>query len=90
MHADKQSTIRRLKRIGGQVAGISRMIDDDRYCIDVLQQIQAVKAALSRVEAAVLKTHAASCVEHAIASGDAEEQREKFGELVDLFASVRR
>lgn len=80
----RQSSLNRLKRIEGQVRGIARMIEDDRYCIDVLTQIQAVKAALKRVESEVLKDHASRCVEDAITSGDAAEQREKFDELVDL------
>ena len=80
----RQSSLNRLKRIEGQVRGIARMIEDDRYCIDVLTQIQAVKAALKRVESEVLKGHASRCVEAAITSGDTAEQREKFDELVDL------
>ena len=75
----------RLKRIEGQVRGVARMIEEDRYCIDVLNQIQAVKAALRRVEEEVLKGHAAHCVAHAIKSGNAKDQTEKFSELVELF-----
>ena len=66
------------------------MIEDDRYCIDVLTQVQAVKAALARVEDAVLKDHAATCVESAIASGDVDDQRAKLAELVELFSKVKR
>jgi len=90
MELERNATIRRLNRIAGQVRGISRMIEQERYCIDVLQQLQAVKAALARVEDAVLKDHAATCVESAIASGDEREQRQKFGELVDLISKSRR
>lgn len=90
MELERNATIRRLNRIAGQVRGISRMIEEERYCIDVLQQIQAVKSALARVEDAVLKDHAATCVESAIASGDEGEQRQKFGELVDLISKSRR
>ncbi len=90
MELERNATIRRLNRIAGQVRGISRMIEEERYCIDVLQQIQAVKSALARVEDAVLKDHAATCVESAIASGDEREQRQKFGELVDLISKSRR
>lgn len=88
-HGDKSSTIKRLNRIEGQVRGVARMIEEDRYCIDILHQVQAVKAALSRVEDAILEDHAASCVEDAIAAGDAADQREKFNELVALFAKVK-
>ncbi len=90
MKIDKDATIKRLNRIEGQVRGISRMIEEKRYCIDVLQQTQAIKSALAKVEDAILKDHAATCVETAIASGEEEEQRRKFGELVDLFAKIKR
>ncbi len=86
---DHAATVRRLKRIEGQVRGLARMIEEDRYCIDVLQQVNAVKAALLKVESEVLKAHAASCVEEAIESGDPEQQRRKFNELVLLFEGVR-
>ena len=76
----------RLKRIEGQVRGISRMVEEDRYCIDILNQVEAVKAALSRVEEQVLKGHAAHCVAHAIKSGNARDQKQKFAELVELFS----
>ncbi|MEM1433931.1 MAG: metal-sensitive transcriptional regulator [Pseudomonadota bacterium] len=89
MHQNKDATLKRLNRIEGQVRGVHRMIDEDRYCIDVLQQLQAIRAALARVEDAVLKDHAASCIQTAIASGDAEDQRQKFEELVDLLGRVR-
>jgi DNA-binding FrmR family transcriptional regulator len=76
----------RLARIEGQVRGVSKMVEEERYCIDVLNQIQAIKAALTKVETEVLKGHAAHCVAHAIKSGNARDQREKFDELVELFS----
>ena len=84
-----KSVTRRLNRIEGQVRGITRMINDERYCVDIMIQIQAVKAALGRVEDEVLKSHAAHCVEDAIVSGDEAEQREKFTELVALFGKFK-
>ena len=75
----------RLARIEGQVRGVARMIEEERYCIDVLNQVQAVKAALRKVEADLLKGHASHCVAHAIHSGDVEDQKRKFDELVELF-----
>jgi len=90
MQLERSATIRRLNRIEGQVRGVARMIDEERYCIDVLQQIQAIRAAIGKVEEAVLKDHAATCVESAIASGDPSEQREKFSELVELLGKVKR
>ncbi len=89
MNLNKESTIKRLNRIEGQVRGIARMIEEERYCIDVLQQLQAIKSALGRVEDLILKDHAETCVESAIASGDAKEQRQKFTELVELMAKVK-
>lgn len=88
--SDSEATIKRLKRIEGQVRGIAKMLEEDRYCIDVLHQMQAVKAALARAESEVLKTHAASCVAEAITSGDKEAQQEKVSELIDLFDKLKR
>ena len=85
-----KSLINRLGRIEGQVRGVRKMVEQDRYCIDILHQIQVVKAALAKAEDEILKTHASHCVAEAIASGNAEEQRVKFGELVDLFAKAKR
>ncbi len=76
----------RLARIEGQVRGVIRMVEEERYCLDVLNQLEAVKAALNRVEAEVLKGHANHCVAHAIKSGNAHDQKEKFDELVELFS----
>ncbi len=90
MKLQKDSTIKRLSRIEGQVRGISRMIEGDRYCIDILQQMQAIRAALAKVEDAILKDHAATCIESAIASGNESKQRQKFEELVELVGKVRR
>lgn len=88
--SDGTRIVNRLRRIEGQVRGIAQMIEDDRYCIDVLTQMQAVKAALGRAESEILKRHAACCVSEAIESGDADEQKRKFGELVDLFEKAKR
>lgn len=79
-----EACLRRLARIEGQVRGIARMVDEGRYCIDVITQVQAVRAALLRVEEEVLKDHVEHCVEHAIASGDRAEQREKIAELLKV------
>ena len=85
----KKAGINRLNRIAGQVRGVAQMVEDDRYCIDILHQLQAVKSALAKVETQILKDHAACCVAEAIASGDEADQREKFEELIDLFAKRR-
>ncbi len=88
--ANTKTRINRLRRIEGQVRGVTQMIEDGRYCIDVLSQIQAIKSALAKVESEVLKDHAASCVAAAIASGDETEQRIKFNELIELLERQRR
>ena len=89
MSDTKTAKINRLNRIAGQGRGLAQMIEDDRYCIDILHQMQAVKSALAKVETQVLKDHAACCVAEAIASGDEGDQREKFEELIELFAKRR-
>ena len=86
----KQSKINRLNRIAGQVQGLARMVEDDRYCIDILNQLQAVRAALAKAESEILKDHAACCVNEAIASGDLEDQRAKFAELIELMERTKR
>ena len=85
----KKLCLSRLNRIEGQVRGLAKMIDDDRYCIDVVNQVQAVIAALKKVEGEILKDHIAHCVEHAIRSGDKKAQRQKVTELVDTLARAR-
>lgn len=80
----KTSCLRRLKRIEGQIRGLIRMVEDDRYCIDVVTQISAVRAALRRAEEEILKDHFSHCVEHAIASGDRSDQRRKIAELMEV------
>lgn len=75
---------KRLARIEGQVRGLSRMIEDDRYCIDVLTQVKAVQAALKKVEGELLKDHADHCLAAAIASDDQDEREKKVAELVSL------
>jgi DNA-binding FrmR family transcriptional regulator len=86
----KVSVLKRLQRIEGQVRGLSRMVESDRYCIDVVTQISAVRAALRRAEEEVLKDHVAHCVEHAISSGDKREQRRKVAELIEVLERAER
>ncbi len=86
----RTACLKRLSRIEGQVRGLAGMVEKDRYCIDVVTQIAAARAALTRVEELVLKDHVAHCVEHAIASGDRGEQRRKVAELMDVLGRVQR
>lgn len=86
----KASCAKRLQRIEGQVRGIARMVDEDRYCIDIVTQISAVRAALRRLEEEILRDHVAHCVEHAIASGDKADQRKKIEELMAVLRRADR
>jgi DNA-binding FrmR family transcriptional regulator len=86
----KVSCQKRLSRIEGQVRGLSKMVDEDRYCIDVVTQISAVRAALRRVEEEILRDHVAHCVEHAITSGDKGDQRRKIAELMEVVGRSNR
>jgi len=86
--AVKKSAAARLSRIEGQVRGIARMVAEDRYCIDVLNQIEAVKAALKKVQDEILRDHIETCVEHAITSGDVKDQRRKVAELVQVLSHI--
>ena len=85
----KGSCKRRLNRIEGQVRGLAKMIDEDRYCIDLVTQIAAARSALARVEEEVLRDYVAHCVEHAIAAGDKASQRKKIAELIEVFGRTR-
>ena len=88
--AIKSSCLKRLRRIEGQVRGIARMVEDDRYCIDIVTQILAVRAALRRAEEEILRDHVAHCVEGAIASGDRADQRKKIAELMNVVGRADR
>ncbi len=83
-HATHTGELQRLRRIEGQVRGILRMVEEERYCVDILTQLRAVRAALKRVEDSVLRRHVEHCVAQAIRSGDAAEQRAKVDELLDV------
>jgi DNA-binding FrmR family transcriptional regulator len=85
--SDKVALVKRLHRIEGQVRGIERMINDERYCIDILTQISAVNTALESLAVKLLEDHVRHCVTDALASGDAEAAAEKSEELL---AAVQR
>ena len=86
---NKPKLVNRLNRIEGQVRGVARMVEEDRYCIDILTQISAMKAAISKVENELLKTHLEHCVVGAMASGDEAERRKKADELIELLDRTR-
>jgi DNA-binding FrmR family transcriptional regulator len=83
----KDAIVKRLHRIEGQVRGIERMVEDERYCIDILTQIAAVQTALESVSVKLLEEHVRHCVGDALAAGDAEVAERK---SEDLLAAVRR
>jgi DNA-binding FrmR family transcriptional regulator len=86
----KTAAAKRLARIEGQVRGVAKMIDEDRYCIDVVRQVQAIKAALSGVEQVVLEDHLATCVDHALTSDNLDDRREKVEELVAVLGGRKK
>jgi CsoR family transcriptional regulator, copper-sensing transcriptional repressor len=91
-HDDKAALVKRLHRIEGQVRGIERMLEEDRYCIDVLTQISAVSTALQAVALQLLDDHVKHCVADALASGDEAEAGAKAAELLEAvqrFAKTR-
>ena len=82
----KKAVAVRLARIEGQVRGLVQMIEQDRYCLDVVAQVRAARSALGKIEQIVLGDHLSSCVEEAIQSGDPEQQRQKVAELIEVFS----
>ncbi|WP_425987457.1 metal-sensitive transcriptional regulator [Brevundimonas sp. TWP2-3-2] len=86
----KPKVLNRLSRIEGQVRGIARMVEDDRYCVDLLTQLRAVRAALHRVETEVLRDHLDHCVMGAMTGDDPEDRKAKAGELIELLARAGR
>lgn len=84
---EKKSVINRLKRIEGQVRGIERMVEEDRYCIDILVQISAVNAALKKVGYTVTERHVKHCMSHAIHEGEGDAAIE---ELVDVMKHISK
>jgi DNA-binding FrmR family transcriptional regulator len=86
----KSSIVNRLKRIEGQVSGVRKMVENDRYCIDILNQTAAVASALRNVENIVMENHLNTCVADAMKSEDEEVKREKTEEVMDVIAKFRR
>lgn len=86
----RDAAAKRLARIEGQVRGVAKMVEDDRYCIDVVRQVQAIKAALSGLEGVILDDHIATCVDHALKGNDMNARREKVEELVAVLAGRKK
>lgn len=85
----KKSQLARLGRIEGQVRGIARMIEEERYCIDVLNQLRAVRAALNKVEQETLGDHLQHCVAHAFHAGSEKDRKDKIEEILEVLDSRR-
>ena len=83
-HARHTGQLQRLRRIEGQARGLVKMVEEERYCVEILTQIRAARAALKRVEESILRDHVEHCVAQAIRSGDPGEQRAKVDELVGV------
>ena len=81
----KKALLARLRRVAGQVAGIERMVEDDRYCVDVLSQISAARAALAKAGKVLLQSHIETCVHAAFAGKNEADRSQKIEELVRLF-----
>ncbi|MGI9431519.1 MAG: metal-sensitive transcriptional regulator [Myxococcota bacterium] len=82
----REQARKRLRRISGQVAGLERMLDEDRYCVDVLLQVAAARGALDGVGKLLLRSHVETCVADAFASGRPKERKEKAEELIEVFS----
>lgn len=89
-HPDHQRQLPRLRRAEGQVRGIGVMISEGRYCVDILTQLQAARAALARIERDILDDHVATCVAAAATSDDVEQSRTKIAELTELLRRAMR
>lgn len=86
----KQKAMGRLSRIEGQVQGVQRMVEEGKYCVDILLQISAIQGALEQVRKILLGRHIESCVVEAMASGRAEDRQKKIEELLEVFARYGR
>ncbi len=82
----KKKVVTRLRRIAGQAEGIARMIEDNRYCVDILLQIASAQAALGQAGALVLRSHVDSCVSEAMSNGTTSQRKKKIDELMDVFS----
>ena len=86
----KQAVQTRLAKVAGQINAVSRMVDDDRYCIDVIRQVRAAKAALSSLEQVMLREHVDTCVTHALTGDDVALRKERVEELVAVLGGTKK
>ena len=91
MHEKQKKEVSlRLSKVEGQIRGIRKMIDEDRYCIDVLSQTRAVTAAMRKIEDLIMEQHLNTCVLNSMKSGDKEDQKEKISEIMDVLSKFRK
>lgn len=86
----KRKAMARLNRIEGQVQGVQRMVEEEKYCVDILLQISAIRGALEQVRKILLGRHIESCVAQAMASGRAGDRQRKIEELLEVFSRYTR
>lgn len=79
---DKEALMRRLKRIEGQVKGIQKMVDEERYCVDILVQISAIRSAINKVGTIILENHVKGCVSESLKNGDTQSSENMINELM--------
>lgn len=82
---EKNAILQRLKTIEGHLRGVQRMVEEDRYCVDIIKQAQAIQSALDRVSAVILEGHLQHCVKTALSSDDEREQKRVIAELMDIY-----
>lgn len=85
----KAATVRRLQSVEGHVRGIARMVEEDKYCIDVIRQIDAVQAALNKINQMILENHLRTCVTTAIRGDDAARREAAIGEILEVFSASK-
>lgn len=91
MRAKTKKTVdQRLARIEGQVKAVRRLVEEDRYCVDVVRQVQAARAALASMETLIIEDHVDTCVEQALTTGSVGERREKVNELVGILSGKKK
>lgn len=89
-HPDHSAQTRRIARVRGQLEGVTRMIDERRYCVDILTQLRAARAALRAIEDGVLRTHVQHCVKDTLEAGDPEAAQARVEELVEVLTRYGR
>jgi DNA-binding FrmR family transcriptional regulator len=83
--SDHTSELKKFKRVKGQIEGVEKMIEDQRYCTAILSQLRAIRAGLLAIESSILKTHLHTCVSEAIRSGKSSQANKKINEVVEVF-----